>query len=112
MCVRPNLSYHVVSLQEGTSLVNDIHAIDNGEVRINGGYFIFRNEIFNYIRDKEELVVEPFNRLMEEKQLMGYPYDGFWASMDTFKDQQRLESLYSTGTAPWELWKTNGNGKG
>jgi len=110
LCVRPNLSYHVVSLQKDTSLVADIHAIDNGDVRVNGGYFIFRKEIFNYIRDKEELVEEPFHRLLREKQLMGYAYDGFWASMDTFKDRQQLESLYAAGTAPWEVWRTNGKG--
>jgi glucose-1-phosphate cytidylyltransferase len=110
LCVRPNLSYHVVSVQEGNSLVADIHPIDNGEVRVNGGFFIFKKEIFNYMRDKEELVMEPFHRLVQEKQLVGYVYDGFWASMDTFKDRQQLESLYQTGSAPWEIWKTNGKG--
>ena len=55
----------------------------------------------------EELVIEPFHRLVEEKQLIGYSYDGFWASMDTFKDRQHLETLYSGGAAPWEVWKTN-----
>jgi glucose-1-phosphate cytidylyltransferase len=111
LCVRPNLSYHLVSLQEGNgSLVSGIHAINNGTVRINGGFFIFKNKIFDYIGDKEELVIEPFHRLVEEKQLIGYPYDGFWASMDTFKDKQQLESLYARGVAPWEVWKTNGNG--
>jgi glucose-1-phosphate cytidylyltransferase len=108
LCVRPNLSYHVVTLQQGTGLVSDIHAINNGEVHVNGGYFIFRREIFEYIRDGEELVEEPFHRLLREQQLIAYPYDGFWASMDTFKDRQQLESLYATGAAPWELWKTNG----
>jgi glucose-1-phosphate cytidylyltransferase len=108
VCVRPNLSYHVVSMQEGTSLVADIHPIDNGDVRINGGYFIFKKDIFRYMRDKEELVMEPFHRLLQEKQLVGYVYDGFFASMDTFKDRQQLETLYSTGTAPWEIWKPNG----
>jgi glucose-1-phosphate cytidylyltransferase len=108
LCVRPNLSYHVVSLQEGTRFVADIHPIDNGDVRINGGYFIFKKEIFRYMRDKEELVMEPFHRLLQEKQLVGYVYDGFFASMDTFKDRQQLEGLYSTGTAPWEIWKPNG----
>jgi len=112
LCVRPNLSYHVVSLEKGSSLVADIHAIDNGDVRVNGGYFIFKKEIFDYLRDKEELVEEPFHRLLREKQLMGYAYDGFWASMDTFKDRQQLENLYSTGSAPWQVWKTNGNGHG
>lgn len=105
LCVRPNLSYHVVSQQEGASLVSNIHAINDGSVRVNGGYFIFRKEIFEYIRDKEELVEEPFHRLLGDQQLIGYNYDGFWASMDTFKDRQQLEALYATGAAPWEVWK-------
>jgi len=112
LCVRPNLSYHIVSLQQGnSSLVSGIHAINNGTVRINGGFFIFNRRIFDYIREKEELVDGPFQRLLEEKQLIGYQYDGFWASMDTFKDRQQLESLFTEGVAPWEVWKTNGNGR-
>lgn len=112
LCVRPNLSYHMVSLQEGDgSLVSGIHAINNGSVRINGGYFIFKKKIFDYIAEKEELVNEPFHRLIEEKQLIGYSYDGFWAGMDTFKDKQQLETLWGSGAAPWEVWKTNGNGR-
>jgi glucose-1-phosphate cytidylyltransferase len=102
----------MVALEEGNgSLVSGIHAINNGSVRINGGYFVFKKKIFDYIRENEELVNEPFHRLLEEKQLIGYPYDGFWAGMDTFKDKQQLESLWGSGTAPWEVWKTNGNGR-
>ena len=56
LCVRPNLSYHLVSLQTGDGVVADIPPIDNGDVRVNGGYFVFKNEIFEYMRDKEELV--------------------------------------------------------
>jgi glucose-1-phosphate cytidylyltransferase len=109
LCVRPNLSYHLVSLERGNgNLVSDIHAIDNGSVRINGGFFIFKKQIFDYMRDKEELVIEPFHRLVKEKQLIGYPYDGFWASMDTFKDRQHLEGLAGAGSAPWEVWKNSG----
>jgi len=106
LCVRPNLSYHLVSLQEGEgNLVAGIHAINNGSVRINGGFFIFKTKIFDYMRDKEELVNGPFDRLVSEKQLIGYRYDGFWASMDTFKDKQHLENLWGAGAAPWEVWK-------
>jgi len=112
LCVRPNLSYHLVSLEEGKeSLVSGIHAINNGSVRINGGFFIFKKKIFDYIHDKEELVNGPFHRLVEEKQLIGYPYDGFWASMDTFKDKQQLESLCEGGVAPWEVWKDADNAR-
>jgi glucose-1-phosphate cytidylyltransferase len=112
LCVRPNLSYHMVSLEEGDSnLVSGIDAISDGPMRINGGFFIFKNEIFDYIGEKEELVCEPFQRLVEARQLIGYRYDGFWASMDTFKDRQELESLHASSGAPWEVWKTNGNGR-
>jgi glucose-1-phosphate cytidylyltransferase len=114
LCVRPNLSYHMVSLESGSSgLVSGIHAINNGSVQINGGYFIFNRRIFDYIGKGEELVVEPFERLIKERQLIGYSYGGFWAGMDTFKDKQQLEGLWLGGTAPWEVWKANGkNGNG
>jgi glucose-1-phosphate cytidylyltransferase len=110
LCVLPNLSYHTVAVDNESSLVSGIHAITNGTVRINGGYFAFKREIFDYIGDGEELVVEPFQRLIAEKQLLGYTYDGFWGGMDTFKDKQQLEALWSTGTAPWKIWQTT-NGK-
>lgn len=110
LAVQPNLSYHLVSLQEGAgNLVSGIHAINNGSVRINGGFFIFKTKIFDYIREREELVDGPFERLINERQLIGYPYDGFWASMDTFKDKQQLENLWGSGTAPWEVWKAGQN---
>lgn len=104
LCVRPNLSYHIVSLQGGNSnLVSGIHAINDGTVWMNGGFFIFKRSIFDYIHEKEELVCEPFHRLLAEKQLIGYRYDGFFQSMDTFKDRQCLEELNQT-TAPWKVW--------
>jgi glucose-1-phosphate cytidylyltransferase len=106
LCVRPNLSYHAVAMSEGSGLVSRIHAINDGSVRVNGGYFIFRKEIFEYIRPREELVEEPFHRLIQDGQLVGHAFDGFWACMDTFKDKQHLEALYASGAAPWEVWKS------
>jgi glucose-1-phosphate cytidylyltransferase len=108
LAVRPSLSYHMVSIEEGESnLVSGIRAINNGSVRINGGFFAFKTKIFDYIREREELVNGPFSRLINEQQLIGYPYDGYWASMDTFKDKQELDSQWGTGNAPWEVWKNN-----
>jgi len=109
LCVLPNLSYHVVSTESNSSLVTGVHPITNGSVRINGGYFVFKKSIFDYIREREELVIEPFQRLILEKQLVGYNYDGFWAGMDTFKDRQQLEFLWGAGKAPWHVWKNNGD---
>ena len=107
VCVRPNLSYHAVSV-DGDGLVDDIMAMNKTNLRVNGGYFLFQREIFDYLCHGEELVQEPFQRLIAAKQLLAYPYDGFFACMDTFKDKQHLEDLYARGKAPWQVWHTNG----
>jgi glucose-1-phosphate cytidylyltransferase len=71
---------------------------------VNGGYFIFRREIFDYINEGEELVEQPFNRLLAERKLMPYNYDGFWVPMDTAKDKAKLDDLYASGKPPWYVW--------
>lgn len=103
LCVRPNLSYHVVSVN-GDNRVHGIQDLNATDTWINGGYFVFRRQIFDYLREGEELVHEPFARLIAEQKLGGVRYNGFWVSMDTFKDKQRLEELYSHGDAPWQVW--------
>jgi len=101
--IRPNLSYHVVSVADG-GLVTGIEEIRQSGIRINGGFFLFKRGIFDYIRDGEELVVEPFERLVAERRLAAYEYDGFWMAMDTFKDRQQLEDVHARGHAPWMVW--------
>ncbi len=104
--VKPNLSYHIVSTAP-SGLVSGIEDIRSSPIRINGGFFVFKREIFDHIGDGEELVQEPFRRLVEARRLAAYEYDGFWMSMDTFKDRQQLEEIYARGHAPWQVW--NGN---
>jgi len=104
LCVRPSMSCHHVSLN-GSGLVEQIKTLSEADIRINGGYFVFKRSIFDYIKAGEELVHEPFHRLIVEKQLLGYAYDGFWKSMDTFKEKQELDELFERGAAPWQLWK-------
>jgi glucose-1-phosphate cytidylyltransferase len=107
LCIKPNLSYHLVKLDENR-LVSSIQEVQRSEMRINGGYFVLRRDIFRYMKDGEELVHEPFQRLIAEKELIAYPYDGLWGCMDTFKDKQLLDDYYARGSAFWEVWKTNG----
>jgi glucose-1-phosphate cytidylyltransferase len=109
LCVRPSLSCHHVSLSSN-GLVQEIKTMNQSELLINGGYFVFKRSIFDHIKDGEELVQEPFHRLIENKDLVGYAYDGFWKSMDTFKEKQELDELYSKGIAPWQLWRQHSNG--
>jgi glucose-1-phosphate cytidylyltransferase len=101
--VKPNATFHVVEMG-GDGLVTDIRHVTEANQRINGGFFVFRREIFDYLKDGEELVHEPFRRLIAAKQLMGYPYNGFWACMDTVKEVQQLEELHNQGHAPWQVW--------
>jgi len=104
ICVKPSQTFHVVSLGAENHIEN-IEYVRDADIIINGGYYVFRKEIFRYIRDGEELVVEPFKRLIEERQLIGYKYDRFWYCMDTFKEQQELNDMYDRGEAPWVVWK-------
>jgi len=101
--VKPQISYHIVN-SDASGRVTSIDDITKSRVRINGGYFILRREIFDYLREGEELVAEPFHRLIEERRLTAYQYDRFWMAMDTFKDRQQLEEIYARGNAPWEVW--------
>ena len=89
---------------DGEGIVKSIEHIANSGARINGGFFLFRREVFRYIKDGEELVEQPFRRLISEGQLFSYAHNGFWACMDTFKELQELEDLYSRGNAPWTVW--------
>ena len=103
--VKPNLSYHLVST-EPDGLVTAIEDIQRTPIRINGGFFVFRQEIFEHLREGEELVREPFQRLVSRGRLRAHAYDGFWMSMDTFKDRQQLEEIHTRGNAPWEVWNS------
>jgi glucose-1-phosphate cytidylyltransferase len=98
-------AFHIVEA-DSNALVRGLVHVGESRVRINGGFFVFRREIFDHIRPGEELVIEPFRRLIEKSKLRAHPYDGFWASMDTFKDKQRFEDLLARGQAPWQVWKT------
>jgi glucose-1-phosphate cytidylyltransferase len=106
ICVKPSQSFHVVSLGKEAS-VKSIEYVRNTDLLINGGYFVFRKEIFEYMKDGEELVVEPFQRLIKDNLLFGYKYDKFWYCMDTFKEQQELNDMFESGKAPWEVWKNS-----
>jgi glucose-1-phosphate cytidylyltransferase len=104
VCVKPTSYFHVVTTDtDGT--VQKVQELPSTPIRMNGGFFVFRSEIFSYLKPGQELVNEPFERLIQERMLVAQNYNGFWLSMDTFKDKQILEDLYATNRAPWEVWK-------
>lgn len=105
LSVRPNLSYHAVAATPD-GLVTGFHGIAQTDLRVNGGFFIFKQDIFRYIRDEEDLVEQPFQRLIQSGQLVTYSYDGFWIAVDTAKDKQRVDELYASGKPPWVIWES------
>lgn len=104
LAVQPPLTYHLVDPGDD-GLVRDIAPMSSTEFWINGGYFVLRQEVFDHLNPGEELVIEPFQRLLKQGALRAQRFNGFWAPMDTFKDKQRLDDIVASGHGPWELWK-------
>lgn len=104
MAYQPSQSFHVVALGED-SRVEYISPIAQSGLWINAGFFVLRPDIFHYMQPGEELVEQPFQRLIAQDRLRAHPHQGFWAAMDTFKDKQLLDELHARGPAPWEVWR-------
>jgi glucose-1-phosphate cytidylyltransferase len=101
--VLPNASFHVVETDRDGRVQHIEHVRRTG-ARINGGFFAFRREIFQYLKDGEDLVEEPFHRLIAAGKLVTYRHDGYWACMDTFKEKMELDDVFAQGRPPWAVW--------
>ncbi len=104
MAVQPNYTFHLVEAGPD-HLVQRMRDVRESHMWINGGYFVLGREIFDVIGDGEELVREPFDRLIDRRALAAYHHTGFWAPMDTLKDKQMLDELYQQGRRPWCVWE-------
>jgi glucose-1-phosphate cytidylyltransferase len=100
VAVRPPFNFHLAEFDQHGD-VSRFRSSQETDIWINGGYFIFRNNIFDYLQEGEELVLEAFDRLINENKLMAYRHKGFWRAMDTLKDRQVLEELVERGEMPW-----------
>ena len=90
--VPPPSSFHI-SRSDAEGRVESIVESRAADIWINGGYFVLRQEIFDHLHEGEELVVEPFARLIEQRRLIAMRHTGFWQNMDTFKDHVHLNDL-------------------
>lgn len=109
LAVQSTQSFHVAEIGSDDA-VERIAPLSTSDLWVNGGFFAFRKEIFDYLRPGEDLVAEPFSRLMAERKLGAFRYKGFWMAMDTFKDRQALEEMYERGEAPWLVWRPSESG--
>lgn len=104
LAVKPQDSFHVVQIEDGNK-VTGLEAVADMAMRINGGYFVLRQSIFEYLNEDEDLVMNACVRAAADGRMLAVPYDGFWAPMDTLKERTALEVLYSSGQSPWALWR-------
>lgn len=104
IAVRTSQTLHLVHC-DVDGVVTSIGQVSDSESWINAGYFCFRPEIFDYIEENEELVEQPFNRLIAERQLYVYRHAGFWQQMDTFKEKITYDRMEARGECPWMVWR-------
>jgi glucose-1-phosphate cytidylyltransferase len=109
VAVRSKQSFHAVQSQPD-GLVTNLGLMPEQSMWINGGYFVLRSDIFDYIKEGEELVEQPFLRLIDERKLIAYQWEGFWQCMDTFKDKITFDRMEARGTCPWVIWNKPPNG--
>ena len=96
-------SFHTVDATDD-GFATRISPMADAELLINGGYFVLRRDIFDYIEKGDELVEQPFQRLIERRLLGVYRHTGFWRAMDTFKDKITFDRMAARGDCPWMLW--------
>lgn len=104
VAVRTGQSFHSAH-SDDNGIVTGFGQISDSELWINGGFFCLRREIFDHIQEGEELVEQPFQRLIAKRQLALYRHHGFWQSMDTFKDKITFDRMEARGNCPWMVWK-------
>jgi glucose-1-phosphate cytidylyltransferase len=102
LLVQPTASFDIVKVSPDGKICA-VSALSQSDIWINGGFFVFRREIFNFINPGDELVRQPFERLIARGALLAHKCTGFWQCMDTFKDKQHLEGL-NQGSPPWKVW--------
>lgn len=103
VAVRPSFNFHLAEFRADGSVTNILPS-QQADMWVNGGYFVFRREIFDFIHDGEELVLEPFSRLIKEEKLIAYRHEGFWRAMDTLNDKRLLEEMVARGEMPWRAF--------
>lgn len=104
VAIPPAQSFHGI-LDSDDSIVTRFGTMREANFWINGGFFCLRPSIFEYMREGDELVEQPFQRLVEARKLHAYRYGGFWQQMDTFKDKITYDRMEGRGDCPWKVWK-------
>ena len=97
-------SFHAVH-RDDDGVVTSFGRVTDSNFWINAGFFCMRPEIFDVLEEGDELVEQPFQRLIAQRKLAVYRHRGFWQAMDTFKDKITYDRMEGRNDCPWMVWK-------
>ena len=107
LAVPPQSSHHVVDIGDD-GLINQVTPMRDLRQWENGGYFVLRPEIFDYLNEGEDLVEDAImRRLVPQRRVLAYPYKGYWSPADTVKERAQLDEMYHRGYCPWMVWDSD-----
>lgn len=107
--VPPQSSFHVLEFDD-QERVSSLRPVSQFPLWENGGFFVFRQGVFDALHPGEDLVDGALVRLAERGQLIAYRHKGFWVPADTVKERVLLEALYQSGKRPWAVWENRAYG--
>ena len=110
LAVPPQSSHHVVDVAED-GLITQVTPMQDLRQWENGGYFVFRPEIFDNLHEGADLVEDAIVRLVPQGRVLAYPYKGYWSPADTVKERAQLEEMYQRGNCPWMIWDPERSGQ-
>jgi glucose-1-phosphate cytidylyltransferase len=108
VAVPPQSAFHCVTVGEDDR-ITAISTLPQMQLWENGGYFVLRPEVFDYIPENGDLIGDACTPLAEQGRMLAYPYRGFWHPADTIKERTALEAAYRAGHAPWMVWNGGGD---
>ena len=110
LAVPPQSSHHVVEIGDD-GLISQVTPMRDLRQWENGGYFVLKPEIFDYLGEGEDLVEDAImRRLVPRKRVLAYPYKGYWSPADTVKERAQLDEMYHRGHCPWMIWDQDRSG--
>ncbi|MCA5892894.1 glucose-1-phosphate cytidylyltransferase [Isoptericola sp. NEAU-Y5] len=110
LAVCPPDSFHTVAI-DADDRVEGVRSATDLDLRVNGGYFVLSQGIFDYLDAGEDLVGDALPRAAADGRFLAWKHKGFWAPMDTLKERATLEAMHHSGEAPWEVWRRTGEGR-
>ncbi len=100
-----NQRFGVMDIEDDGTIASFREKSNEDGAQINAGYMVLEPEVFNYLEgDGTVFEKEPLKMLVKERQLQAYTHDGFWQCMDTKREMDKLEEMWSSGKAPWKTW--------